>query len=53
MPAVARDLPGGATRLTQKSEGIKATVVNGSTLTLDQEHTGNLPGVVLRGPLAR
>jgi len=53
MPAVAQDLPGGATRLTQKSIGIKATVVNGSTLTLDQEHTGNLPGQVLRGPLAR
>lgn len=53
MPAVAHDLPGGATRLTQKSVGIKATVVNGSTLTLNQEHTGNLPGEVLRGPLAR
>ncbi|MFT7600144.1 MAG: N-acyl-D-amino-acid deacylase [Acidimicrobiales bacterium] len=53
MPQVAQDLPGGATRLTQKSVGIKATVVNGSILTLDQEHTGNLPGEVLRGPLAR
>ncbi len=52
MPAVAHDLPGGAVRLTQKSVGIKATVVNGSPLTLDGEHTGNLPGQVLRGPLA-
>ena len=51
MPKVAHDLPGGATRLTQKSTGIKATVVNGSVLTLDQEHTGNLPGQLLRGPL--
>ena len=53
MPAVAQDLPGGATRLVQKANGIKATVVNGSTLTLDGEHTGAYPGQVLRGPLAR
>jgi N-acyl-D-aspartate/D-glutamate deacylase len=48
MPSVAQDLPGGAIRLVQGSTGIKATVVNGSVLTLDGEHTGNLPGMVLR-----
>ncbi|MDH4145094.1 MAG: amidohydrolase family protein [Acidimicrobiia bacterium] len=53
MPAVASDLPAGATRLTQKAVGIKATVVNGEVLTLDGEHTGALPGRVLRGGLAR
>jgi N-acyl-D-aspartate/D-glutamate deacylase len=53
MPAVAKDLPGGATRLVQKSVGIKATVVNGEVLTEGGEHTGAYPGQVLRGPLAR
>ncbi|MGE3356786.1 MAG: amidohydrolase family protein, partial [Acidimicrobiia bacterium] len=53
MPSVARDLPGGATRLVQKANGIKATVVNGEVLTEDGEHTGAYPGQVLRGPLAR
>jgi N-acyl-D-amino-acid deacylase len=53
MPEVVNDLPGGATRLTQHATGIAATVVNGSVLTRDQEHTGNLPGRLLRGPLAR
>jgi N-acyl-D-amino-acid deacylase len=53
MPAVAKDLPGGATRLTQKSVGIAATVVNGEVLTEGGEHTGAYPGQVLRGPLAR
>ncbi len=38
------DLPAGTTRLTQHSVGTKATVVIGSILTVDQEHTGNLPG---------
>ena len=53
MPSVASDLPGGATRLVQKSVGIAATVVNGEVLTEGGEHTGAYPGQVLRGPLAR
>lgn len=48
MPSVAKDLPGGATRLVQKAQGIKATVVNGEVLTEDGEHTGAYPGQVLR-----
>lgn len=53
MPAVAQDLPGGATRLTQKATGISATIVSGEVVIQDGEHTGALPGQVLRGPLAR
>ena len=52
MPQVVNDLPAGARRLKQYADGIKATVVNGETVLKDNEHTGALPGRVLRGPLA-
>jgi N-acyl-D-aspartate/D-glutamate deacylase len=52
MPTLEYDLPGGARRLKQKSIGIKATVVNGEVLLRNNEHTGALPGKLLRGPLA-
>ena len=53
MPEVATDLPAGAKRLKQKATGIAATVVNGEVVLRDGEHTGALPGQLLRGPLAR
>ena len=53
LPEVVHDLPAGARRLKQKSVGIKATVVNGEVLLRDNEHTGALPGQLIRGPLAR
>ncbi len=53
MPEVATDLPAEAKRLTQKAQGILATVVNGEVLMRDGEHTGALPGQLVRGPLAR
>ena len=53
MPEVVDDLPAGARRLTQKTRGIAATVVNGEVLLRDGKHTGALPGHLLRGPLAR
>jgi N-acyl-D-aspartate/D-glutamate deacylase len=46
------DLPAGARRLKQYADGMKATVVNGQTVLKDNEHTGALPGKVMRGPLA-
>jgi N-acyl-D-amino-acid deacylase len=46
------DLPAGAKRLTQRTRGIKATVVNGQVLLRGGQHTGALPGKLLRGPLA-
>jgi N-acyl-D-amino-acid deacylase len=53
MPKLVYDLPAGARRLVQKAEGIKATVVNGEVLMRRNEHSGALPGRLLRGALAR
>jgi N-acyl-D-aspartate/D-glutamate deacylase len=53
MPELVYDLPAGARRLKQKSTGLLATVVNGEVLLRDNEHTGALPGQLLRGPLAQ
>ena len=53
MPKVDYDLPAGARRLKQKATGLLATVVNGEVLLRNNEHTGALPGRLLRGPLAR
>ncbi len=52
MPTLEYDLPAGARRLKQKSVGIKATIVNGQVLMRENEHTGALPGQLIRGPLA-
>jgi N-acyl-D-aspartate/D-glutamate deacylase len=52
MPEVVHDLPAGAKRLTQRTRGIAATVVNGQVLLKHGQHTGALPGKLLRGPLA-
>jgi len=48
MPEVVRDLPGGAKRLHQSADGMKATIVNGVVVLLDNEPTGALPGRLLR-----
>ncbi|HLW70995.1 MAG TPA: amidohydrolase family protein [Candidatus Binataceae bacterium] len=52
LPELTYDLPAGARRLKQKAEGVMATVVNGQVLLRNNEHTGALPGKLLRGPLA-
>lgn len=49
LPEVRHDLPGGAVNLSQRATGIRATIVNGRVLLRDGEHTGALPGRVLRG----
>lgn len=49
MPEVVTDLPAGAKRLKQTCNGIRATVVNGQVLLRNNEHTGALPGRLLRG----
>jgi N-acyl-D-aspartate/D-glutamate deacylase len=51
MPVVRHDLPGGATRLEQKSVGYSLTVVNGQVVTCDGEATEARPGRLLRGPV--
>jgi len=51
MPEVRHDLPAGATRLFQNANGIAATIVNGKVLLRNGEHTGDLPGRLLRSSL--
>ena len=51
MPEVVTDLPAGAKRLMQTAEGVLATVVNGQVLLRNNQHTGALPGRLLRGRL--
>jgi N-acyl-D-amino-acid deacylase len=48
MPHVVNDLPTGARRLSQRSHGIKATMVAGQVLIENGEHTGALPGQLIR-----
>jgi N-acyl-D-aspartate/D-glutamate deacylase len=45
----AYDMPGGSMRLKQVGRGIPYTIVNGQVLIENGEHTGALPGRVLRG----
>jgi N-acyl-D-aspartate/D-glutamate deacylase len=52
MPEVVHDLPGGAKRIVQRAHGIAATTVAGVVTLRDGESTGELPGTLLRGPLA-
>ena len=43
--------PGGEMHVKQGAKGIDYVIVNGEVLLEDGEHTGALPGQVLRGPL--
>ena len=52
LPTVESDLPGGARRLVQKAEGIRATIVNGAVTLENGEPTGSYAGEVLKGRLA-
>ena len=52
VPELTHDLPAGARRLKQKANGFLATIVNGEVVLRNNEHTGALPGQLLRGPLA-
>jgi N-acyl-D-amino-acid deacylase len=53
LPELTHDLPSGARRLKQKADGLLATVVNGKIVLRKNEHTGELPGKLLRGPIAQ
>jgi N-acyl-D-aspartate/D-glutamate deacylase len=50
VPEVVRDLPRGGKRLSQKSQGFKATLVGGEVTILDGEPTGARPGRLVRAP---
>jgi N-acyl-D-amino-acid deacylase len=52
LPTVESDLPGGARRLVQKAEGIRATIVNGVVTLENGESTGYFAGEVIKGKLA-
>jgi len=48
MPRAVNDLPAGAPRVVMKAGGIEATLVAGEVLVERGEHTGALPGRLLR-----
>jgi N-acyl-D-aspartate/D-glutamate deacylase len=48
LPKIENDRPGGARRLVQKAEGIRATVVNGAVTLENGESTGEFAGQVLK-----
>ena len=48
LPEVVHDLPAGATRLIQRATGFLATVVGGAVVYEREEHTGALPGALIR-----
>ncbi|GIH68057.1 N-acyl-D-amino-acid deacylase family protein [Sphaerimonospora thailandensis] len=50
LPRVVRDLPAGGRRLMQDARGYTATIVGGTVVTRDGQHTGALPGKLVRGP---
>jgi len=43
------DLPAGGKRLLQKAQGYSYTLCNGEITFADGEHTGAMPGRLLRG----
>jgi N-acyl-D-aspartate/D-glutamate deacylase len=48
-PTIIHDLPAGGRRLMQTAEGYRMTVKAGAVTFVDGEHTGELPGRLLRG----
>lgn len=48
-PELVFDLPSGGKRLVQRAEGYAAQIVCGTTVALDGESTGALPGRLIRG----
>ena len=54
IPSVVQDLPAGGKRLCQLADGYDATIVSGVVTYRNGQHTGALPGRLVRGarPLA-
>lgn len=48
-PEMVHDLPAGGRRLVQRADGYLATFVSGKQTFADGEHTGELPGRLVRG----
>jgi N-acyl-D-aspartate/D-glutamate deacylase len=51
-PRIAYDLPAGGTRLVQGADGYRTTIQHGEVTFVDGEHTGALPGRLVRGAQA-
>ncbi|MBV9833836.1 MAG: amidohydrolase family protein, partial [Alphaproteobacteria bacterium] len=51
VPKIETDLPGGARRLVQKADGIRATLVNGALTMENGQSTGTFTGEVMKGAL--
>jgi len=49
LPEMVHDLPAGAARFVQRARGYVATVVSGEVTFREGEHTGALPGRLVRG----
>jgi N-acyl-D-amino-acid deacylase len=49
-PRIAHDLPAGGRRLVQDAQGYRSTIKRGVVTFADGEHTGALPGQLVRGP---
>ena len=52
-PHIVRDLPAGGRRLMQTATGYRHTFKRGVETFVDGEHTGQLPGQLVRGPQRR
>jgi N-acyl-D-aspartate/D-glutamate deacylase len=52
-PQVVYDLPAGGRRLIQRAAGYRHTFVAGTEIVYNDEHTGALPGRLLRGATAQ
>lgn len=48
-PKMVYDLPAGGKRLVQKAEGYRMTIQSGQVTYESGEHTGAMPGRLLRG----
>jgi N-acyl-D-aspartate/D-glutamate deacylase len=48
MPTLVHDLPAGERRIEQKATGIAATIVAGQVIVRDGNHTGAMPGRLVR-----
>lgn len=48
-PEIVHDLPTGARRLIQRANGYRQTLVGGKVVMEEGEHTGELPGGLVRG----
>jgi N-acyl-D-aspartate/D-glutamate deacylase len=48
-PEMAFDLPAGGKRLLQRVDGYRHTFVSGVEIYADGQHTGALPGHLVRG----